>query len=98
MSPEEQGAPLEIRIEVPGRESRIQFRMNQEDLLSLLVCPACRGKLVPMMDGELTEGLCCEACAVVYPVRENIPVMLPEKAVPRKAWDKGKREAEECAS
>lgn len=53
---------------------------------------------MPMMDGELTEGLCCEACAVVYPVRENIPVMLPEKAVPRKAWDKGKREAEECAS
>lgn len=80
--------------------------MNQDDLMSLLVCPICRGKLVPLAprapltDGELTEGLCCDPCALVYPVRENIPVLLPDKAVPKSAWDEDtredKREAEQC--
>ena len=75
--------------------------MNKEDLMSLLVCPVCRGKLVPlvpMAGGALTEGLCCEPCALVYPVHENIPVLLPDRAVPKPAWDEGKREAEQCAS
>lgn len=46
------------------------------ELMSLLVCPACRGKLT-----EVEEGLHCAACACIYPVRDGIPVMLVEEAI-----------------
>lgn len=58
-------------------------------LLAILVCPACRGGL-DAIDGN--QGLCCARCAVVYPVREDIPVMLTEEAVPLSDWNKGRRE------
>lgn len=60
------------------------------DLLSILVCPACRGSLM-LKDHE--EGLCCLACAKVYPVRDGIPVMLAEEAIALADWEKGQREA-----
>jgi len=53
------------------------------ELLGLLACPKCRGglELLPRQD-----GLLCQACAEVYPVREEIPVMLAEEAVPLSKW------------
>jgi len=51
-----------------------------KDLLEILACPRCRGRLEVM--GTPLEGLCCRACAVVYPVRDGIPVMLLEEALP----------------
>lgn len=56
--------------------------MNVE-LLGLLACPQCRGGLVLL---PRQDGLLCQACAVVYPVREDIPVMLIEEAVPLEKW------------
>jgi uncharacterized protein YbaR (Trm112 family) len=61
-----------------------------QELLRILACPACRGSLV--VQGR-EEGLCCPACAKVYPIREEIPVMLLEEAVPLSEWEKGVREA-----
>ncbi len=61
-----------------------------KDLLELLVCPLCRGNVQPV-DEE--EGLLCPACATVFPVREDIPVMLPEEAVPLSDWNNGRRTA-----
>ncbi len=58
-------------------------------LLHILACPVCRGGLEIM---DETEGLLCAHCAVVYPVRNEIPVMLAEEAVPRREWIAGKRE------
>ncbi len=52
--------------------------LNKE-LLDILACPKCKGDL------ELTpseDGLICRACALVYPVQEEIPIMLPEEAIP----------------
>lgn len=63
--------------------------LNKE-LLEILACPKCRGTLT-VVDGE--QGLKCEACAVVYPVRDEIPVMLIEEAVPVAAWESGTRSA-----
>ena len=60
------------------------------ELVAILACPACRGKLE--MKGK-DEGLACSRCAVVYPVREDIPVMLVEEAVPFRQWEDGRREA-----
>ena len=60
------------------------------ELLRILVCPACRGELAV---AEREEGLICPACAKVYPIREEIPVMLVDEAVPLREWRNGKRAA-----
>ncbi len=64
------------------------------ELLGILACPKCRGGLSALNDaaGEI-EGLSCARCAVVYPVREEIPVMLVEEAVPLRDWQAGSRAA-----
>lgn len=48
-------------------------------LLEILACPKCKGP-VTLNDDE--SGLDCAACRVVYPVRDNIPVMLIDEAEP----------------
>lgn len=53
------------------------------ELLGLLACPKCRGGLVLL---PRQDGLLCAPCGVIYPVREEIPVMLVEEAVPRAKW------------
>ncbi len=57
--------------------------VNQE-LLDILACPKCKGGLALTRE---QDGLCCEACALVYPIREEIPIMLIEEAVPLGEWD-----------
>ena len=48
--------------------------MVSQELLDILVCPACREKVV------LEESfLTCAACGRRYPVRDGIPVMLIEE-------------------
>jgi uncharacterized protein YbaR (Trm112 family) len=50
-----------------------------QELLDILACPKCKGEL------QLTEkqdGLVCQACKLVYPIREDIPVMLIDEAKP----------------
>jgi len=49
-----------------------------KDLLDILVCPACKTPVEPVKD---ETGLRCPQCRVVYPVRDDIPVMLVEEAV-----------------
>lgn len=48
-----------------------------KELLAILVCPVCKQPVRLLQDGA---GLKCEACKRVYPVRDDIPVMLPEEA------------------
>jgi len=48
-------------------------------LLSILVCPKCHG---PLMLRNDPDGLVCSACSLLYPVRDDIPVMLVEEALP----------------
>ena len=36
---------------------------------------------------ELLQILACPACNVVYPVRDDIPIMLVDAAVERARWD-----------
>jgi len=48
-----------------------------KELLDILVCPVCKVPVQELPDGS---GLKCNACRRVYPVRDEIPVMLPEEA------------------
>lgn len=48
-----------------------------QELLDILVCPVCKTPVTPTADNS---GLKCETCRRVYPVRDDIPVMLPEEA------------------
>ena len=54
--------------------------MNTQDLLQILACPRCMGSLEPLPSAEHPEGLACPACNVVYPVRDDIPIMLEGEA------------------
>jgi uncharacterized protein YbaR (Trm112 family) len=48
------------------------------ELLEILVCPACKtSPVVPVNDDA---GLKCQACGRVYPVKDDIPVMLIDEA------------------
>ena len=48
-------------------------------LLDILVCPACKGRL--HMSADKT-GLICRADRLVYPIEDNIPIMLVDQAKP----------------
>lgn len=47
-----------------------------KELLEILACPKCKGPLLES-DGDLV----CRACALKYPVRDGIPVLLLDEAV-----------------
>ena len=49
------------------------------ELLEILVCPKCKSKVELKKDNS---GLKCtnSECALVYPIRDEIPVMLVEEA------------------
>lgn len=51
--------------------------MLDERLMEILICPVCRGGLEHK---ERRHVLLCANCALQYPVREGIPIMLPEEA------------------
>jgi uncharacterized protein YbaR (Trm112 family) len=49
-----------------------------QELLEILACPKCKG------DIHLTEkqdGLVCETCKLLYPIKDDIPVMLIDEAI-----------------
>ena len=52
------------------------------ELLSILACPKCRGPLALIRTHGKDSGLECAACAVLYPIKDDIPVLLIEEAVP----------------
>ncbi len=62
--------------------------LNKE-LLQILACPKCKGDL--QLIGQ-EEGLECASCNLIYPVREEIPVMLIDEAIAKEKWDQGVRE------
>jgi uncharacterized protein len=53
--------------------------MISQDLLDILVCPVCK-KPLQFRTGP-AESLKCTECRRVYPVRDNIPIMLVDEAV-----------------
>ena len=48
-----------------------------QELLDILVCPLCK---VPVKLTPDEQGLKCGQCRRVYPIKEDIPVMLVDEA------------------
>jgi uncharacterized protein YbaR (Trm112 family) len=46
-------------------------------LLEILVCPACRTPVHVVKDGT---ALKCDSCRRVYPIQDDIPIMLVDEA------------------
>ncbi|MGD8242426.1 MAG: Trm112 family protein [Desulfobacterales bacterium] len=51
----------------------------KKELLDILVCPQCKGTIY-LNDAE--TGLICEACRLVYEIKDDIPIMLVDEAQP----------------
>lgn len=49
-----------------------------KELLEILACPKCKGDI---RLNEKGDGLICSACRLMYPIKEEIPVMLIEEAI-----------------
>jgi len=51
--------------------------MIPQDLLEMLVCPVCKKPVVLTAGGS---GLKCGDCRRVYPIQDDIPIMLVDSA------------------
>lgn len=49
-----------------------------QELLDILVCPKCKGDILMNPSGD---GLVCNACRLMYPIKEDIPIMLIDEAI-----------------
>jgi len=48
-----------------------------KELLDILACPKCKGDIRLNENGD---GLICDACRLLYPIKDDIPVMLIDEA------------------
>jgi len=53
-----------------------------KDLLDILACPKCKGDIYLT---EKEDGLICDACKLLYEIRDDIPIMLIDEAKPLNA-------------
>jgi len=68
-----------ILLQEPAKR-RNKMAINKE-LLEILACPKCKGAIVLTKKGD---GLICKSCKLVYPIKDDIPVMLIDEALPYK--------------
>ncbi|MEU9122075.1 Trm112 family protein [Streptomyces sp. NPDC048506] len=55
----------------------------EASLIQILACPACHAPLEDQTDADPAELICTSAeCGLGYPVRDGIPVLLVDEAVP----------------
>jgi len=52
-----------------------------KELLDILACPKCKGDVHLSEKGD---GIVCDNCKLMYPIRDDIPIMLIDEAVPIK--------------
>jgi hypothetical protein len=60
------------------KKRRVKMPISKE-LLEILACPKCKGDIFLNRKGD---GLICKACHLLYPIKDDIPVMLIDEALP----------------
>jgi uncharacterized protein YbaR (Trm112 family) len=48
-------------------------------LLEILACPKCKGEIA---FDESQKQIVCHACQMAFPIRDDIPIMLIDEAMP----------------
>jgi uncharacterized protein YbaR (Trm112 family) len=48
-----------------------------EEFVEIMICPACQSKVRLRADGDAIK---CLGCRRVYPIEDDMPMMLPDKA------------------
>jgi len=62
-----------------GPRAEEEFDMTiSKDLLDILACPKCKGDIHL---NQNNDGLVCEACRLMYPIKDDIPIMLIDEAI-----------------
>ena len=69
---------LELNRFFHVKKRRMKMPVSKE-LLEILACPKCKGDIFLNRKGD---GLICKACHLLYPIKEDIPVMLIDEALP----------------
>jgi hypothetical protein len=59
-------------------QEEIAMAISRE-LLDILACPKCKGEIHL---NQNQDGLVCDACHLMYPIKDDIPVMLIDEAIP----------------
>jgi uncharacterized protein len=49
-----------------------------KELLDILACPKCKGDIHL---NSTNDGLICDTCQLMYPIKDDIPVMLIDEAL-----------------
>lgn len=49
-----------------------------KELLEILACPKCKGD-IRLKEDE--SGFICDACKLMYPIKDDIPIMLIDEAI-----------------
>lgn len=50
-----------------------------KELLDILACPKCKGDIYL---NETGDSLICDACKLMYEIKDDIPIMLIDEAKP----------------
>ncbi|MCX5808558.1 MAG: Trm112 family protein [Proteobacteria bacterium] len=50
----------------------------KKELLDILCCPKCKGDISL---NESQDGFICDACKLMYPIKDDIPIMLIDEAI-----------------
>jgi len=66
---------------VTALKEEIRAMAVSQDLLDILACPKCKGNL-RLTDKQ--DGLICDACKLLYQIKDDIPIMLIDEAQPLK--------------
>jgi len=53
--------------------------MIKQELVEILACPQCKG---PVELNQEQSGLLCRSCSLLFPIRDDIPIMLIDEAQP----------------
>jgi uncharacterized protein len=61
----------------PDRQPRRLCMAISKELLEILACPQCKGEIKL---NEAGNGLICQNCQLMYEIKDDIPIMLIDKA------------------
>ena len=64
-----------------------------KELLDILACPKCKGDIYI---NQKEDALICDACQLLYEIKDDIPIMLIDEALPLDKVEEGRKAKKEA--